>query len=617
MGIKETVPIINKLPTISAIMIVKNEEEHLPRCLESIKDHVDEIVIVDTGSEDRTIEIAKKYTAKIFKHPWEEHFSKHRNQSVHYATGEWLFQIDADEELYLDNVANLKEAVKSCNDVDTILITLDCRWEGGRKSLHNSIRLFKNLEDIHYEGRVHNELVGMRTGKYLPIRLLHYGYDTDEETKKSKFRRTVDLLLKDVREDSQNPRGHHYLGVSYLNMNMYNRAIEEAETAIELCIKQENKSDLYAGSYYVASSSYMGLRDLEKAEYWALNALKCYPHHLDSIFILMKVCYDKHDLTMFWKYNKKYLDLLKKLEKNGEKFGTAIFYSAGFKWLGHLHRACALIDENHSIKGEKELKTALEYCPDTAHYHHLLAGFFRQKKDFKKSESEFTMALEESPDSSEILWDFAQLRKQQNELQSVEEMLYQLIKLKPDHKNALFELGNLSLNRSEFKKSIIYFEKIIENDKDHKGARTNMSLALRKLDRFEEAISHSLTIIKDHPSSIEAHSNLAHSYHALGDYQSSAAHFIEMAKLNPEQLDPHVFLSQIFLMKGDLESLVSSCDNLLNLMKLKRDYIIDSLEDLGDLFIEIANKLNTDNKPHMANICLKLGNTLILSNPSQ
>ncbi|MEJ2052223.1 MAG: glycosyltransferase family 2 protein, partial [Calditrichota bacterium] len=85
--------LVNDLPTISACMMVKNEEEMLPNCLESIKDVVDELIVVDTGSTDKTIEIAESYGAKIYHHPWENDFSKHRNQSISYATGDWFLII--------------------------------------------------------------------------------------------------------------------------------------------------------------------------------------------------------------------------------------------------------------------------------------------------------------------------------------------------------------------------------------------------------------------------------------------------------------------------------------------------------------------------------------------
>ena len=75
-------------PNISACMIVKNEEEFLPNCLNSIKDAVDEIIIVDTGSTDNTIAIAKNFGAKVYHHPWNDSFSEARNRYLNYASGD-------------------------------------------------------------------------------------------------------------------------------------------------------------------------------------------------------------------------------------------------------------------------------------------------------------------------------------------------------------------------------------------------------------------------------------------------------------------------------------------------------------------------------------------------
>src|SRR5574343_299448 len=104
---------------LSACLMVKNEEENLPRCLNSIKDVVDEIIIVDTGSTDSTIEIAKEYTDKIYIHPWENNFSKHRNQSISYATGDWILIIDADEELIIHPKSSVKQFKEFLEHMET------------------------------------------------------------------------------------------------------------------------------------------------------------------------------------------------------------------------------------------------------------------------------------------------------------------------------------------------------------------------------------------------------------------------------------------------------------------------------------------------------------------
>src|SRR4030066_756382 len=98
-------------PTISACMIVKNEEKFLAQCLKSIKDAVDEIIIVDTGSTDNTVEIAQSFGAKVYHHPWRNSFSEARNHSLSYATCDWILQIDADEALEQSDIPLLHKLI--------------------------------------------------------------------------------------------------------------------------------------------------------------------------------------------------------------------------------------------------------------------------------------------------------------------------------------------------------------------------------------------------------------------------------------------------------------------------------------------------------------------------
>ncbi len=134
----------NRNPTLSLCMIVKNEEEFLPTCLESVKDYVDEIIIVDTGSTDSTVEIAKRYNAKIYHHAWENSFSKARNYSLKYATCDWILILDADEEVDKEDAHKLKDTIKE-NGVDVIYLpVIDKPLEGLSTSIYISERIFKN-----------------------------------------------------------------------------------------------------------------------------------------------------------------------------------------------------------------------------------------------------------------------------------------------------------------------------------------------------------------------------------------------------------------------------------------------------------------------------------------
>ena len=89
----------NKLPLVSACLIVKNEARHLARCLDSLQGVADEIILVDTGSKDDTVAIARRYTDKVYAYHWHDDFAAARNYGLQFATGDWILILDADETL--------------------------------------------------------------------------------------------------------------------------------------------------------------------------------------------------------------------------------------------------------------------------------------------------------------------------------------------------------------------------------------------------------------------------------------------------------------------------------------------------------------------------------------
>ena len=106
--------------TISLCMIVKNEEEVLARCLNSVKDLVDEINIVDTGSDDRTVEIAKEYTDRVFFFEWTGRFTDARNESFKHATQDYILYLDADDVILEEDRDKFKELKENDLSVDSV-----------------------------------------------------------------------------------------------------------------------------------------------------------------------------------------------------------------------------------------------------------------------------------------------------------------------------------------------------------------------------------------------------------------------------------------------------------------------------------------------------------------
>lgn len=193
--------------TVSACMIVKDEEEMLGDCLHSIRDWVDEIILVDTGSTDRTVEIAQSYGAKVFHHAWEGDFSKARNQSLAYATGNWIFIIDADERMLADDLSTLRPLLDD-KRVNLISINVFNVYGGGEagKTFLPSVRFFRRSLGLKYDGIVHNILVYpeempvVRAG----VRLKHLGYGLSKEKMQKKLARSRVLLEQQLAENPDN-----------------------------------------------------------------------------------------------------------------------------------------------------------------------------------------------------------------------------------------------------------------------------------------------------------------------------------------------------------------------------------------------------------------------------
>lgn len=147
--------------TVSLCMIVKNEEQTLERCLASVKDIIDEVIIVDTGSTDRTKELAAKWTSKVFDFPWNDDFATARNFSFAQATMDYILWLDADDILLqedLEKFIHLKETLDP--SVDTVSMDYACTFDD-RGSLLLSVRRYRLLrreKNFKWYGVIHEDL---------------------------------------------------------------------------------------------------------------------------------------------------------------------------------------------------------------------------------------------------------------------------------------------------------------------------------------------------------------------------------------------------------------------------------------------------------------------------
>lgn len=194
-------------PRLSLSMIVKNEEERLPACLESMQGVADEIVVVDTGSTDKTADIARRFGARVVEFPWNGNFSDARNESLRHCTGDWVIFLDADERLDRSHAARLRTLLCDPN-VTAYELTVTSRSVDERNNVASFFgyiaRLFRRREDILFQYRIHESVlpsVLRAHGRVVraDVTIDHIGYGgTDQEMRKKFERNLVPLRLDAV-----------------------------------------------------------------------------------------------------------------------------------------------------------------------------------------------------------------------------------------------------------------------------------------------------------------------------------------------------------------------------------------------------------------------------------
>ena len=233
-------------------MIAKNEEEFIGQCLCSIKPIVSEIILLDTGSTDRTVEIAESFGAKVYFEAWADDFAAARNTSLRYASGDWILVLDADEVIAatdLEGLQKLTEDRSICweflqrhysNDyrlsnylpVRGEFPDLEARHAGFFES--NLVRLFPAGEGLHYRGKVHELVehsirdIGRHTVKRTEIRIHHYGHTAAVREKKNKGKIYTPLGQAKVIENPNDWKNQFELGVEHNN----NGRLEDSEQAL-------------------------------------------------------------------------------------------------------------------------------------------------------------------------------------------------------------------------------------------------------------------------------------------------------------------------------------------------------------------------------------------------
>lgn len=282
---------MSESPKISLCMIVKNEEACIHTCLDSVKDFVDEMIIVDTGSTDKTVEICEAFGANVFAYEWQDHFADARNFGLEKATGDWILWMDADEEMDLEDGKRLKELLH--NKEDSLFYIQLINYIGDEKNEDDAFliahsRLFRNGIGFRFHFPIHEtlnveEVLPTLTQdlqiQILPIRIYHYGYMNEFTGRKNKFERNIQLLMKELDKEDHSPWIEYHLASEFSRIGDHEKTFKFVNLSIVGFL--ENSMLPPSLLYKLKYSTLIAMGSAEGAWPGIEKAIALYPDYVD------------------------------------------------------------------------------------------------------------------------------------------------------------------------------------------------------------------------------------------------------------------------------------------------------------------------------------------------
>lgn len=284
---------------ISVCMIVRNEEKHIQRVLSSIPASYEKIV-VDTGSTDRTVEMASSLGAKVSHYTWNHDFAAARNESVAQAAGDYILILDADEELAVDTEKKISEFIfRYPQSAGTVTIH---NLMNNEMTKHRMVRFFPNQPSFYFKGTVHEQVYYFDQAaefKDTKVTVTHFGYGSEQYKEKEKAQRYLELYYNRLEKNPNDGYMLYQLGKLYYSMNDF----QQARGIFYQCLQVNEENNLYFPVMIVMLGYALKKSgQSQAAEQLLAPYLTKYPDFPDLPFLLGLLCMDTGNIVNIESY---------------------------------------------------------------------------------------------------------------------------------------------------------------------------------------------------------------------------------------------------------------------------------------------------------------------------
>lgn len=615
---------VTATPSISLCMIVKNEEEHLARCLTSARDLVSQIVIVDTGSTDRTVEIARSFGADVHHHAWEGNFSKARNISMGYATGEWILILDADEEL---DPADFEIIRKTLASTEFKAVGVSVYNYSAEKRMYTSflpsIRLFRRDLGAFYEGIVHNQLrfPSIEGVLRIPARVYHYGYGLAPEIMVRKIARTKGLLQEQLRQNPNNAFAHFNMAQLLRGEEgrptpeKMDRVIYHAGRAVDLTSPESpQERHIHLMALHQLVTAYFNKGDYPRAAEHAHRALAHKPGYLDAILSLGHIHSMDGQLNLARKYYLEYLDRQQNFDEHAEVDHVILlhlrsrhnaFYGLGLvcemqgdtgeaaRWYErciaerddyldvHYRLGLACRNRGQEDVARKHFRRQVEIHPDALDARIALAASLEAAGKTADAIRSLEGGLRHHPNDMRLRLEIARRRHQ---LGDQTEAIRHVSEIPPEselsgeadriHADALYELGR-------YAEAVIFYEACLQRDPGDAALLNNLGNCRFRMGEYNTAATLYRQVIERGAPEKIVYRNLGVSLARMDQIDDAIFALESYAELAPQDIESAGFLGDLFYTRREYSRAISEYEKVIE----RQPNRPDTLTRLGDCYM--------------------------------
>ncbi len=355
---------LKRRPTLGVSMIVRNERPSLPHALETVVNLADQLVVTDTGSEDSTPSLARRYGAYVMDVPWENDFSKARNQSLEALETDWILVLDADEQLSSDAVELLPRFLAETSADVLALPHLTVSRKGQWVRFEHALRLFRNHKGFHYKYALPERLQYKGKRALFPLPIHHHGFSMPPEALTGRVKRFRALLHQQMQDQPKNPIFPQMLAFSAFWSGKRDLALEMAQKAWNLARKAPYEPRSYLTAAFLQAAIYLKLGRLDQAIRLLDACEEIDPDYLDAKALRVQWCQAKRKPDDALAVARSYLDRFKKLLDHKAEVLSTPLYTYGLAGEMALLSAQDHFREDHDQDAHTLLDFTLEHGND-------------------------------------------------------------------------------------------------------------------------------------------------------------------------------------------------------------------------------------------------------------